>query len=124
MDAAITQGGRESCGHLRASGIVHAHEQYLGHLLGSQPIRLRQREEPLAGEAVREQGNELDQARLLEGLEGLEGALRYRFGAEDPFEFIGKAVDGFIDPRVYGRVHNGLPSGGRIAEASRLRRPG
>ena len=48
----------EPGGHLAAAGVVHADEQHLGLLLRDQILGLRERLQPLAGEAVREHGHE------------------------------------------------------------------
>ena len=48
----------EAGGHLAAPGVVHADEQHLGLVLVDDPLRLGERLQPLAGEAVREHRHE------------------------------------------------------------------
>ena len=52
--AELDEAGR----HLAATGVVHADEEDLGLLLRRHPLRLRERPQPLAREAVREHRHE------------------------------------------------------------------
>jgi hypothetical protein len=54
---------RAALRHLAADGVLHAHEQDLGDLLGDRALDLTQRAQALAGEAVDEERHEVLEAR-------------------------------------------------------------
>jgi hypothetical protein len=63
MEAALGVVVEQGGGHLAAAGVVDTDEQHLGHLFDDGSFGLGEGAQLLAGEAVDEQGDEVDHPR-------------------------------------------------------------
>ena len=97
VDAALGAELDEPCGHLAAACVVDADEQDLGYVRGHEPLRLRERPQTLAREAMSEDGDEdIDLARS-EQFDRLGDVPLDRFLREDPGELVGERGCGLPD---------------------------
>ena len=100
LGAELDQPGR----HLAPSGVVDADEQDLGLLLHDRSFHLCQRPEPLAREAVGEDGNEDVDPGLSEEVERLRDVALDRLLGEDALELVGEPLGCLMDVMLGDRI--------------------
>jgi hypothetical protein len=112
VDAAFGVVVEQRGGHLAAAGVLHAHEQHLGHLLGDRALHLAERAQALAREAMAEQRHEVLDARVGERLQRLGHVALDRLGRERAGELLGQAIERALQMTHGDEVDIEIPQSG------------